>query len=208
MRIGKGRRNDDGLCGNPLYIFLYVCKGGRFMKRKIFIAIVVVVIAWCLWQEGEVLFTSPEPVVTAGLTEPQKQPVYVYISGAVAKPGLYTFDEPVRVGEALEQAGKILAYGDNSAVNLAAPIADGDHIHIPYNLDGVPSGNTVDDGLISLNEADEGDLTELPGVGPSMAKKIIEHRQEHGPFTAVEDLQNVKGIGPAKFKQLQDKVKL
>lgn len=178
------------------------------MKRNILIGLFVILLGWWLWQEGEALITPADPVVTAGLTEPQEQKVYVYLSGAVAKPGLYAFDEPVRVGEALEQAGNILAYGDSSAVNLAAEITDGEHIHISYNLDGVPRGPVIDDGLISLNEADETKLTELPGIGPSMAKRIIEHRQENGPFTAIEDLQKVKGIGPAKFQQIHDKVKL
>lgn len=179
------------------------------MKRKLMAGVLVLLIGWWLWQEGEAWLTPADSIAVTGFTEPQQQQLYVYISGAVAKPGLYTFAEPVRVGEALASAGNILAYGDAASLNLAEPIRDGQQIHVPYQLDGVPGGSSaVDDGLISLNEADEEKLQTLPGIGPSMAKRIVEHRLEHGPFTAVEDLQKVKGIGPSKFKDLQDKVKL
>lgn len=178
------------------------------MKRNMLLVIFGILVIWWVWHEGTAQLTPSEPIVAAGMTEPQEQPLYVYISGAVAKPGLYRFEKAVRVGEALESAGQMLAYAERQAVNLAEPITDGQHIHIPYDLQGTPASAGSDDGLISLNEADEAKLATLPGIGPSMAQRIIEHRQENGPFTDISDLQKVKGIGPAKYKQLQDKVKL
>jgi competence protein ComEA len=124
----------------------------------------------------------------------------------VRKPGLYSFSKEVRVGDVVHEAGNIVAYGDDSAVNMAEKAQDGMHIHIPYNLDGVPAGQDETNGLINLNEGDEKKLAELPGIGPAMAKNIITYRDSHGAFTDIEELRKVKGIGQAKFNALKDKV--
>lgn len=147
-----------------------------------------------------------EPAAMPAVEAPQPQSAYVYVSGAVRKPGLYAFDENVRVGEAVHAAGGVLPYADGAAVNFADEAADGMHIHIPYDLNGAPPVGEADDGRININEADEEKLGELPGIGPAMARKIIAYRDEHGLFSSIEELQKVKGIGPAKYKELQDKV--
>ena len=149
--------------------------------------------------------TTKEAAVPV-LEAPQPTSRYVYISGAVKKPGLYAFAEEARVGEAIHAAGDLLPYADTGAVNYADVVQDGMHIHVPYDLNGVPAGEAVQDGRININEADEQKLAELPGIGPAMAKNIVTYRTEHGSFTSVEELQKVKGIGAAKFKKLQDKV--
>lgn len=185
-----------------------ILSGGMEMKRYVLIGLFLLSLGW--WSY-DTFFSAPDPVqpMTAEvMPEPAPQPYYVYVTGAVAKPGLYSFSDAVRAGEAVAAAGNVVAYGDVSAVNLAEPVVDGQHIHIPYDVSGAPNGSVEDDGLISINQADEKKLTDLPGIGPSMAKRIIEYRQEKGAFTAIEELQQVKGIGPAKFKDLQDKVKL
>lgn len=135
-----------------------------------------------------------------------EQPEYmVYITGAVRKPGLYSFPDVVTIGDAVHTAGDALPYAEASAVNYAARIEDGMQIHLPYNLDGVPAASESD-GKININDADETKLTELPGIGPAMARHIIEYRDKHGGFTDCEQLQQVKGIGTAKFEKLKDKV--
>ena len=80
-----------------------------------------------------------EPAAMPAVEAPQPQSAYVYVSGAVRKPGLYAFDETVRVGEAVHAAGGVLPYADGAAVNFADEAADGMHIHIPYDLNGAPS---------------------------------------------------------------------
>lgn len=176
------------------------------MKRKWIIA--GIMIAGCL---GLYTLTPWETENYAGATEPvleAPQPIsrYVYISGAVKKPGLYAFSNEVRLGEAIQAAGDVLPYADTNAVNYAEVIQDGMHIHIPYDTQGVPAASAAQDGRININEADEQKLAELPGIGPAMAKNIVTYRTEHGFFTSIEELQNVKGIGAGKFKKLQDKV--
>ncbi len=175
------------------------------MKKK---WIIVVLIAGCLglytlspWETE-----NGEGVTEPVLESPQPTSRYVYVSGAVKKPGLYAFADEVRLGEVIHAAGDLLPYADANAVNYAEIIQDGMHIHIPYDTQGIPAGSVAYDGRININEADEQKLAELPGIGPAMAKNIVTYRTEHGFFTSIEELQNVKGIGAGKFKKLQDKV--
>lgn len=173
--------------------------------KKVLIGVCLLA-ALFVWQ-GELPDWLGEPSSAAPAVEaPQPRSAYVYVSGAVRRPGLYAFDETVRVGEAVHAAGGVLPYADAAAVNFADEAADGMHIHIPYDLNGAPSVGEADDGRININEADEEKLGELPGIGPAMARKIIAYRDEHGLFSGIEELQKVKGIGPAKYKELQDKV--
>ena len=177
------------------------------MKKK-WMVLGIAALLGC-WGMQDMLPWGQEPAkesAVPALEAPQSASRYVYISGAVKKPGLYAFADEVRVGEAIHTAGDLLPYADAGAVNYADIVQDGAHIHVPYDLNGVPAGEAVQDGRININEADEQKLAELPGIGPAMAKNITAYRAEHGPFTSIEELQKVKGIGTAKFKKLQDKV--
>lgn len=179
------------------------------MKRVVLIVIFVLCAASMIYDVVREKISDPAAETTAAaMVPPEPQPVYVYVSGAVAKPGLYSFPNALRVGEVVAAAGNVTAYADTGSINMAEMAEDGQHIHIAYDWNGVPAAPAEEDGLISINQADEKKLTELPGIGPSMAKRIAEYRQEHGPFAAVEDLQKVKGIGASKFADLKDKVKV
>lgn len=70
----------------------------------------------------------------------------------------------------------------------------------------IPSNNNSSSNLININTATKEDLDTLPGIGPATAQKIIDYRQEHGNFSSIEDIKNVKGIGEAKFSKMQDKI--
>ena len=149
----------------------------------------------------------PTDTLTAEIQVENDRLLYVYISGAVKSPGVYSYKRPLLVGEVIKDAGGFNSYADSEAINAAAPIEDGLHIHIPYKTDGI--GVAVkDDHKIHLNEADEKTLTSLNGIGPAMAAAIIAYRNEHGSFTSVEELKQVKGIGAAKYEKLKDVVDL
>ncbi len=111
-------------------------------------------------------------------------------------------EPPPAVEEPLPEKAFVYVTG---AVNLADRAEDGAHIHVPYDFQGIPE-NPAEAGKVSLNRADEKALTDLPGIGPAMAANIIAYRQEHGSFGSIEELQKVKGIGPAKFAKLKDLV--
>jgi competence protein ComEA len=128
----------------------------------------------------------------------------VHVAGAVLRPGLYRLNEGTRVADAVARAGGATAPADTSALNLAAPLADGMQVLVPRKVAG-PAGETTG-GRVSLSSATVGELDELPGVGPVTAQKIVDHRSQHGGFRSVDDLDAIPGIGPARIEQLRDVV--
>jgi len=138
--------------------------------------------------------------------------VTVHVLGEVRRPGVYELRGGSRVVDAVQAAGGALGAADQSAVNLARVVADGEQVAIPPQGAGGPAGATASPGAaarpgkIDLNTATEAQLDTLPGVGPSTATKIVSDRTENGPFRTVDDLMRVPGIGPAKLEALKDLV--
>jgi competence protein ComEA len=109
------------------------------------------------------------------------------------------------VADAVAAAGGALDGAALDAINLAAPIAGGDHIQVPGPGDVLAfAGGQADTGLIPVNRADATALESLPGVGPVLAGRIVAHREANGPFQEVEDLLEVPGIGEAKLSSIRD----
>lgn len=146
----------------------------------------------------------------ASVEEPAPEKVVVSVVGEVARPGLVTLDQGARVADALGAAGP-LPSADLVVLNQAQLLVDGQQIHVqaigaapPPPPPGAPAASTP--GVISLNSATAAELTSLPGVGEATAAAIVTHREANGPFATVEQLMDVKGIGPAKFEALKDLV--
>jgi competence protein ComEA len=137
--------------------------------------------------------------------------LFVHVVGAVRRGGLFKLPEGSRVADALARAGGPTAKADLTAVNLAAPLVDGQQVVVPRRG---PQGATAADGAggaatgarVSLAVATIDQLDELPGIGPVTAQKIVDWRTSHGPFRSVDDLDAVPGIGPARIEQLRDLV--
>ena len=133
----------------------------------------------------------------------------VHVVGAVRRPGLFRVAEGARIADALGRAGGPTRRADLSAVNLAAPLADGQQVVVPVRLPpgaAPPSGATGAGAKVSLGIATIEQLDELPGIGPVTAQKIVDWRTAHGPFRSVEELDDVPGIGPARIEQLRELV--
>lgn len=131
--------------------------------------------------------------------------ITVHVAGAVRSPGVVEIAADSRVGNAIAAAGGALPEADLTRVNLAAPLADGQQLVVPAALgEGLPSAAA--DGRVRLNLADAAELETLPGVGPVLAARIIAYREQNGPFTVVEDLLEVTGIGEAKLAALREAV--
>ncbi|HEY69136.1 MAG TPA: ComEA family DNA-binding protein [Anaerolineae bacterium] len=156
--------------------------------------------------------SKPRGHAVALLHPPTPGPVQVHVCGAVNQPGVYALPRGSIVEHAIEAAGGFTPEAVPSALNLAAVLEDGQKVHVPEQENHAVSiassaYTTVDPApgeLININTATASELDLLPGIGPSLANNIIEHRQNYGPFTSIEDIINVSGIGPAKFAELRD----
>ena len=148
--------------------------------------------------------------------------IVVHVTGQVQTPGLVYLADPSRVVEAIEAAGGPTQGADLGALNLARLLADGEQLYVPAPGETPPvtaggtgspagSGGGVGGvgggaGLVNLNTADATALETLPGIGPALAQRITEYRQQHGSFKTVDQLDEVSGIGPALLEKLRSKV--
>lgn len=170
---------------------------------------------------------APAPSgATAPLGEPagasaSAAPVYVHVVGQVAEPGVVELPVGARVSDAIDLAGGPTARADLAAVNLARAVVDGEQIRVPEpgevpapsGTPGTsgPEGGTASPGSggqIDLNAADAAELDQIPGIGPVLAQRILEHRELHGPFRSVEALEDVSGIGPAMLGRIAPHVRV
>ena len=143
--------------------------------------------------------------------------VVVDVAGAVASPAVVELDAGSRVADALDAAGGLAADADISSLNRAMRVTDGMKIYVPRIGEGgaSPSSSVSHGGagdqagaqpLVSINTATADELDTLPGVGPSTAEAIVEDREQNGPFSALEDLMRVSGIGEKKFENMKDRL--
>ena len=176
-------------------------------------AVVVALAAWLL------LRTPPGPppetflpmADTAGSSTSSSTPtiVLVHAAGAVAHPGVYELVAGARVADLIDAAGGPTPDADVDQLNLAAPVADGERVYVPRVGEVVPVAASTAGGRsvrLDLNTATLDQLDELPGIGPATAQAIIDERDRRGRFRSVEELLDVRGIGPAKLEQIRDLV--
>jgi competence protein ComEA len=162
---------------------------------------------------------APAHPAAAPSVSPSPSPgvVVVYVSGWVERPGVYEFEEGDRVVDAIERAGGPKKGADLNALNLAAFLTDAQQVLVmrkgqapPTTSSGSPGGGGTSIGAtggpINLNTATLDQLETLPGIGPALGQRIIDHREQHGPFQSVEDLVEVSGIGEKRLADLQDQV--
>lgn len=151
--------------------------------------------------------TSTPVVPTATPAAVGGSTIFVHILGAVARPGLYELRTGDRAVDAVAAAGGFLETADQTQLNLARPVVDGEQIVVPaIGETPVAAPGTTAGGLVNINTADAATLDTLPRVGPAMAARIIEWRETNGPFASIDDLTSVTGIGEKTFEGLKDLV--
>jgi competence protein ComEA len=149
------------------------------------------------------------PVLRAPRSAPaaRSAKLVVDVAGAVRRPGLHALPPGTRIADAVAAAGGATAKADLNAVNLAAPVADGEQIVVPARgpggAGGASSGAPSPTAPLDLNTASLEQLDALPGIGPTTAQKILDYRQAHGSFHSVAELDAVPGIGQGRLEQLK-----
>ena len=161
------------------------------------------------WSRPEPILLStavPSPSPDASATP---APLRVYVSGAVQRPDVYELPPGSIVKDALLVAGGASKEADLDRINLAATLADGQQIYVPHQGEQdlpvqPPAAESAGGTRININTASAEALETLPGIGPTLAQRIVAYRQANGPFAAVQDIMAVSGIGPAVFAQIGD----
>ena len=157
-----------------------------------------------------------------GTNTDNKDKIVIHITGAVKMPGIVKLEEGSRIEDAINKAGGLTEDADITKVNLAYVLEDGIKIKIPSSSDigdlqeenvlSTESGegivedleNSSQDSSININKATEQELKNLPGIGASLASKIIDYREQNGKFSTVEDIKKVNGIGNNKFENIKE----
>ena len=184
---------------------LQLARGGdKSARRKLLFLAVGVAIALTLFVSGQ---TQSKPI----RIEPRKSEAgnlvaaagFVHLSGAVIEPGVYPIKAGTRLFEVIALAGGFTKNADQDSVNLARVLTDGEQI-----LVGRGGQAPTSDGLIHLNSATVADLDKLPGLGPTLAARIIDWREANNGFKSVDDLRKIGGIGDKLFAGLRKLVVL
>lgn len=204
-------------------------------KIKIFLIILVIVgiVIYTLnsykkeidefeYYDENIIFTNEVEVIVNNIENEEVSKIKVYITGEVNNPGVKELEIGARIEDLINTAGGLTVNADISGVNLAYCLEDGIKVNIPNInnkleneiittenesgiIENMENKNSV---KINLNKATLTELCELPGVGESLAQRIIDYREENGEFRNIEDLKNVSGFGDKKYESLEEYIKV
>ena len=180
------------------------------LQKRALLAIsaAVVLISIAIVVRGNTQEVSAPPVVVTAIQAPQ---IFIDVTGAVNNPGVYTLNASSRVIDAIKAAGDSAPGADLSTINLARILADGEQIYVDsmqINSKGIRVSKSTHSGPVNINRATANEFDSLDGIGPVIAARIVAYRNSNGPFTTIEDLQKVSGIGVAKFAQIKTKIRV
>lgn len=204
----------------------------EFLKqRKIVIIIcilVIILVGWKIYDSSNFETEEESQIMDSNIqeskTEDEEELVIVHVTGEVKKPGVVRVKEGSRVEDIVKAAGGLTENADISNINLAYVVEDGTKIRIPstddekqeeYITQSIGEGiimqeesNSSSNTIININLANETELEELPGIGASIARRIIEYRNKNGKFKSIEDIKNVTGIGDSKFEKIKSLIRV
>lgn len=179
-------------------------KGKLATTSKFTLAIATIsaiLLIWLIWPRAEAEKVSFESSDSESISNSK---ISVHLVGEVINPGLYQLPIGSRVSDAVEMAGGVSESASAASINLARILIDGEQII-------VKSGEIYQqemDSKISINDSGADELEQLSGVGPSIANKIIDYREQNGPFRSIEQLTEISGIGPKMLESIKDQVRL
>ena len=158
--------------------------------------LVGLVAAGVIWMAA----SPPRGIPISLLPTPTDGLLTVYVTGAVASPGVYTVPMGSRVDIAIQAAGGFVSGAEKESINLAALLEDGQQINVP----GLINSSHINAGRVNINTATVAELDSLPGIGPTTAQAIVDYRLLNGPFQFIQDIRNVPGVGPATYDSIKD----
>ncbi len=172
----------------------------RSWRAFVLLLTAVALVAGWLWWQGQPrgVTAIPGAVATGATAAAPSGEVTVHVAGAVRHPGLVRLVAGARVADAIEKAGGAKSPRFLDSVNLARVLVDGEQIVL-----GAKASGSTTSGKLSLGAATAAELEQLPGVGPVLAQRIVSWRADHGPFHAVDDLNDVSGVGDSLMDQLR-----
>ena len=202
-----------------------------FKQRKIVIIIcilVIILIGWKIYDSSNFETEEESQIIDSNVqeskTDDEEELVIVHVTGEVKKPGVVRVKEGSRVEDIVKAAGGLTENADISNINLAYVVEDGTKIRIPsaddekqeeYITQSIGEGiimqeesNNSRSNIVNINTANETELEELPGIGASIAGRIIEYRNKNGKFKSIEDIKNVTGIGDSKFEKIKSLIRV
>ena len=173
-----------------------------------------IILLFFLPQRGEPIQLVTATPESATLTTPTPSTVQVHVVGAVKNPGVYVLPENARNIDAITAAGGATSEADLERINLSEFIRDGQRVYVPYKGEPISTSersSTISlsptvPTLVNINTADADALMSLPGIGEVKAAAIIAYRETYGPFTSIEALLNVKGIGQSTLEGLREHI--
>ena len=194
---------------------------GQRNKLLFIVMLAVLIVAgsfYSFWQKDSVSESTSSSEAMAKNTsnsEEKSSEIFVYISGAVHKPGVFKAPSNARVFDIVTMAGGLTAEADVAKINLAQSVKDGMHIHV-VDKALISNDNTMTAGSdkaktsnkVNINHANKSELDTLPGVGPALAERIIEYRQTNGSFRDLDELKSVPGIGSSKYEKIKEKISI
>ena len=157
---------------------------------------------------------APRPGAAAAVPAPSA-PLFVHVAGEVRRPGVYRVPRGARVHEAVQLAGGLTRRAEQSGVNLVARVTDGQQVIVPRRgaapaaaggAGPAGAGAGAPGAKVSLATATVEQLDGIDGIGPTLARRIVEYRDEHGGFRSVDELRQVDGIGEKRFGSLREAV--
>lgn len=181
--------------------------GERALSRGLIVIVLVLAGALVGGVVGSVEKAPLVPGVALDAEEPDgRGTIEIHVAGWVVSPGVVRIPDGSIVADAIEAAGGLRAGALPDLINLATPLRSGDQVVVPGPTEVGEAA--AEDGLVALNRADATELEGLPGVGPVLAERIVAYREQNGPFSVVEDLLQVPGIGESKLVSIRDLVRV
>ncbi len=184
------------------------------MKNKFTIIASLIVV---LLAASFLVFSGNEEVEVNIPESPPPKSISVYVSGQVKSTAVVKLEDngDLRAVDAVNAVGGLTEFADTELINLAEPIFDGQHIHIPtkeiFLLEApIPtpnkSGGASFSTRININTADAQELQNIKGVGPSISQRIVDYREQNGPFKSIEEIKKIRGIGNKTFEKMKDTI--